>query len=76
MNICLVFNRKAAKNILTNKKKFRDNDISNIVTNNTKVRSNQSPEVQNEQRNVVGNPTKRKKKFISQNLSPYCSMKL
>lgn len=63
MNICLVFNRKVAKNILTNKKKFRDIDISNVVTNNTKVRSNQSPEVQNEQRNVVGNPTKRKKKF-------------
>lgn len=70
MNICLVFNRKVAKNTLTNKKKFRDNDISNIVTNNTKVRSNQSPEVQNEQRNVVGNPTKRKKKvYIPESLS-------
>ena len=54
-------NRKDAENILTNKKKFRDIDFSKIVTDDTEIRSDQSLEVQNEWKNVVSNPTKRKK---------------
>ena len=42
-----------------------------IVTDDTEVNGLQSPEVQNEWRNVVSNPTKKKKLFISQNLCPY-----
>ena len=40
-----VLNRKDAKNILLNKKKFKGIDISKIVTDDIEVRSDQSPEV-------------------------------
>lgn len=56
---------------MANKSKFRDIDISKLVTDDTEVRSDQSPEIQNEWRNVVSNPTKWKSLFVSQNLCPY-----
>ena len=64
-------NRKDAENVLANKKKFRDIDISKIVTHDTEVSSDHFPEVQNGCMNIFSNPTKRKKLFISQNLSPF-----
>ena len=53
-------NRKVVGKILTNKKTFRDIDISKIVTNGTEVRSDQFPKVQNEWINVDSNRPKGK----------------
>ena len=53
-------NRKVVGKILTNKKTFRDIDISKIVTNGTEVRSDQFPKVQNEWSNVDSNRPKGK----------------
>lgn len=57
-------NRKDAENVLANKKKFRDVDISKILTDTTEVMSEQSAGVENEWRNVVNNSRKRKKLIL------------